>query len=98
MQNSPGQGDSDYRDGYQIRFRGIPSGIKVDTDYYLDKEDLNNSKLSDLKFKFTYDDFPYKEGDRIGQIFMRNSLDIHFIKTTDLEESTRSGGFGSTGS
>lgn len=46
----------------------------------------------------TYDEFPFKIGDRVGQIFLSGITEIDFIQTDILSESTRGeGGFGSTG-
>jgi dUTP pyrophosphatase len=41
--------------------------------------------------------FPYNVGDRVGQIFLEKIIDLEFEEVTELEESDRTGGFGSTG-
>lgn len=44
------------------------------------------------------DEFPFKEGDRVGQIYLEEIIDIEFNEVEKLEETERSeGGFGSTG-
>lgn len=46
----------------------------------------------------TYGDFPYKEGDRLGQIYFEKIQPITFTVVEDLTETERNeGGFGSTG-
>lgn len=78
LQNTPALGDADYTGEYQLRFRGIPTGI-------------NDSGL-------TYDEFPFKEGDRVGQLYLEEVIPIKFIEVSELEETERgSGGYGSTG-
>jgi dUTP pyrophosphatase len=62
LQNSPGQGDEDYTGEYQYRFRCIPSGV--------------NNKMSG--YTLSYDEFPYKVGDRIGQIFLEEVIKFEF--------------------
>ena len=43
-------------------------------------------------------DFPYKVGDRIGQIYLEEIIPIEFQEVEELEQTQRgSGGFGSTG-
>jgi len=82
MQNSPGLGDSDYAQEYQIRFRALPQFIgNMDGTNYL-----------------TYSEFPYKVGDRIGQMYLESVVPIAWKEVGEIEEKgTRSGGFGSTG-
>lgn len=41
--------------------------------------------------------FPYKVGDRVGQIFLEKVTDMEFVVVDELEQSGRTGGFGSTG-
>lgn len=42
--------------------------------------------------------FPYKEGDRVGQIFLEKVTDMEFVETEYLSNTERSNkGFGSTG-
>jgi dUTP pyrophosphatase len=45
-----------------------------------------------------YEEFPFKVGDRIGQIYLQEIIDMDFILTDELEETVRGeGGFGHTG-
>lgn len=47
---------------------------------------------------FDFQNFPYKVGDRIGQIYLEEVIPISFIESSDLSDSVRGdGGFGSTG-
>ena len=82
LQNSPGQGDEDYTGEYQYRFRCIPSGV--------------NTKMSG--YTLSYDEFPYKVGDRIGQIFLEEVIKFEFEEVSELSNTERgAGGFGHTG-
>lgn len=48
--------------------------------------------------RLTYEPFPYKVGERIGQIYLQKIIDIKFEIKINLNETTRgAGGFGSTG-
>lgn len=43
-------------------------------------------------------DFPFSVGDRVGQIYFEEILDVEFEEVDDLDETDRGeGGFGSTG-
>ena len=89
MNNSPGLGDADYLNEYQIRFTAIPTGV-----------DMNRTNLhTNERPILTYDEFPYGIGNRIGQIYLSKVEDTDFIEVEEFEESTsdRIGGFGSTG-
>lgn len=47
---------------------------------------------------FYYQNFPYRVGDRIGQIYLEKVIPIDFIETDTLDDTERGdGGFGSTG-
>lgn len=82
MQNSPGLGDSDYRGEYLIIFKTLPS---------FKKTWWGGSKVY-------YEDFPYKVGDRIGQLELQRVTKIEFKICDKLPEAaSRIGGFGSTG-
>ena len=84
MQNSPGLIDSDYRGEWQMRFRGIPIGID------------GSKPVSENPI--IYEDFPFKEGDRIGQIYLEQVIPVTFEEVDSLQNSDRgSSGFGSTG-
>jgi dUTPase len=84
--NHFGIGEEDYTNEYQFRFTGIPTGISV-------------MQLFQGKNIFTYDEFPYKEGDRIGQIFLSKVVptELDIVEKLPATKSNRKGGFGSTG-
>jgi len=89
MQNSPGLGDADYMGEYQIRFGCVPSGFS-DYEY---KNNLFTGRRNILK----YEEFPYKVGDRIGQMYLEEVVPIEFIEVDELSSTERGeGGFGST--
>ena len=88
VQNSPGLGDADYRGEYQYRFRAIPIGADVE----------RNMFGTDHKVKLIYPEFPFKENERIGQVYIEEVLPIEFEVVEDLSDTVRGeGGFGSTG-
>lgn len=88
LQNSPGQGDSDYKGEYQYRFRALPNGL------FKTNKSRNPFEAS---FGLHYPEFPYKEGERIGQVFLEKVLHIEFEEVEELTETDRGeGGFGST--
>ena len=88
LQNSPGLGDADYRGQYSFRFRALPTGFKT-------VEFANGSG----EYKaLTYPKFPYKVGDRVGQIYLEKVNPIEFEEVEELSETVRGeGGFGHTG-
>lgn len=82
LQNSPTLGDADFTGEYRLRFRAIPTGTK---------------RSISGRHTLTYDEFPYKVGDRVGQMWLEKILPITF-EEGELENKTdRKGGFGSTG-
>lgn len=84
--NSPCLIDSDYRGDWQVRFRGVPTGIAI-----VDIHGFN-------AYQLTYDEFPFQVGDRVAQIYLEEVLPVEFIEVKELDETTRgAGGFGSTG-
>ena len=89
LQNSPGIGDADYRGEYMLRFRALPVGIKI----------VDFPEQDARKFKLEYPEFPYKEGERVAQMYFAQAIKTSFeIIKGDLSETERgSGGFGSTG-
>ena len=90
MQNSPGQGDYDFFDEYKMKFRAIPIEVEENT--------VHSPGVGCYKeYKLVYPDFPYKVGDRVGQIFLQKVENIEFEIVDKIEQSTnRTGGFGST--
>jgi dUTP pyrophosphatase len=82
LQNSPGLGDPDYLGEYQYRFRAIPDQIDV----------------RDWSSDLIYEDFPFKLGDRIGQIYLEEIIPIEFEEVEELSTTERGAqGFGSSG-
>jgi dUTP pyrophosphatase len=83
LQNSPALGDWSFTGEYELRFRAIPQGLKGNTDW---------------GYSLKYPEFPFKVGDRIGQIYLEEVIPIKFDESTELIETSRgAGGFGSTG-
>lgn len=86
MQNSPGIGDEDFHHEYQMRFRAFPTEVRT----------VHAQGVGFYK-ELVYPDFPYKVGDRVGQIFLQKVENIEFEIVDKIEQSTnRTGGFGST--
>ena len=72
----------DYLGEYEFRFKCLPIN-------YNDTFGHRN---------FDYQNFPYKVGDRIGQIYLEEVIPMEFEIVKFLEPTTRDeGGFGSTG-
>ena len=87
LQNSPGLGDCDYRGEYQLRFRGIPIGYEKNPFITIGETAAN----------LTYEPFPFKIGDRIGQVYLEEVIPMEFKVVEELSETKRGeGGFGST--
>lgn len=82
VQNSPGLGDADFRGEYQFRFRAIPDYISE-----------NKQGFAEI----FYEKFPYKEGDRIGQIYLEEVIPIEFEEVYELTTTNRGEGYGSSG-
>lgn len=87
INNSPGTGDADYDKEYEVRFTAIPTGIITTV--------FNDGNT---KTKLNYDNFPYKKGDRVAQMYLEKVEEIEWSEE-EFEDynSTRIGGFGSTG-
>ena len=87
LQNSPGLGDCDYRGEFQLRFRGIPIGYE--------KNPFKN--MGETVSNLTYEQFPFKIGDRVGQAYLEEVIPMEFKVVDELSETKRGeGGFGST--
>lgn len=83
--NSPGQIDSDYRGPMQMRFTGIPVLQEVETE-------------AGKGLEISYGEFPYKVGERCGQMYLRPVIPMELVKVDELSDTARGeGGFGSTG-
>lgn len=90
LQNSPGLGDASYRGEYQYRFRAIPDKLSEFPE--------SNQNPWDRYIGLCYPEFPYKEGERIGQIYLEEVIPIEFEEVEELSETDRGdGGFGSSG-
>ena len=84
LANSVGLGDNDYRGEYELRFRALA---------FESNEALFEWEDSEILFEA----FPYKVGDRVGQIEIVPILEVEWVED-DLSETDRGeGGFGSTG-
>lgn len=96
LQNSPGLGDPDYLGEYQYRFRCIPNGFTFN--FYKYNSDFENNLYSWNSDQLLYPPFPYKVGDRIGQIYLEEIIPIEFEEVKELSTTERNtGGFGSSG-
>jgi dUTP pyrophosphatase len=85
--NTPGIIDADYRGMWQVRFRGVPTGIA---------RGINDFGFEHLKL--VYDEFPFQIGDRVAQIYLEGVSPLEFELTDELEDTKRGvGGYGSTG-
>lgn len=93
VQNSPGQGDPDFRNEYQFRFRAIPIDFS-----YKPPIDTYGPGGRNAITKLIYPEFPFKVGERLGQIYFDKIIPVTFIQTDELSDTVRGlGGFGSTG-
>lgn len=91
LQNTPTLGDADYQGEYVLRFRALPNS----TEYRkMGRAITVIPHAHDLR----YTEFPYKVGDRCGQMWIEEIIPIEFEQVTELPNQTdRQGGFGSTG-
>jgi len=87
--NGVGLGDADYLNEYELRFRCLPKTL-------ITVKDMFGNIITDDELQ--YEDFPYRVGDRVGQIYLEEVIPIEFEEVTELKPlSERKGGFGSTG-
>lgn len=91
LQNTPGQGDPDFRGEFQFRFKALPTGLNF-------KNIFTNifRKKSNRKTVFKYDPFPFKNI-ACGQIFLEKDFitELKIVKSLDKTERGE-GGYGST--
>lgn len=81
LQNSPTLGDADFTGEYRIRFRALSMAETLPTGHIVN----------------SIEEFPYKVGDRVAQMWLEEIIPIEF-EEGELENLTdRVGGFGSTG-
>lgn len=93
VQNSPGLGDPDFFGEYQFRFRAIPDGVEENQPVFEDGKLISSAESNVL----TYPDFPYKIGDRVGQIYIEEIVPIEFEIVNAINSSERREGWGSSG-
>lgn len=90
LQNSPGLGDMDFFGQYRFKFRAFPEDVK--------QVDFGTYGVPNFESKLKYPEFPYKVGDRIGQVYLEEVISMEFEEVDELGTSNRSSeGFGSTG-
>ena len=96
--NHFGIGDEDYTGEYQFRFRPIPRSIYSDSSLEKEYDYGNTYQYVKTESTLEFDEFPFKPGDRIGQIFLEEVIPIEFEEVEELSITERStGGYGSTG-
>lgn len=81
LQNSPGLGDADFLQEYSFRFRALPEECEV---------------VGGMGMGLRYPNFPYKEGDRIGQVYLEEVIPIEFEEVEEFDFENNRGGYGST--
>lgn len=96
LQNSPGLGDYNYRGEYQFRYRAIPTYVAELGNWFtrfiykLRGEIVN-------KYYLGYEEFPFKVGDRVGQVYLESVIPTTWVKVDEVNDTDRGeGGFGST--
>jgi len=87
IQNSPGLGDADYLQEYQLRFRALPVSYSQSV----------IGAMEGVKNVLIYPRFPYKIGDRIGQIYLEEVIPIDFVEVDEFDFENERGGYGHTG-
>lgn len=86
--------DSDYRNLWKAIF----TPILRKTEHFEAGDLSSQGELYGLKVtNHVIEPFPYLVGDRCCQLFFERVNDINWLSVTELEESNRTGGFGSTG-
>jgi dUTPase len=93
LQNSPGIGDEDFIHEYEYRFRCIPKIWTENIPFANSEIDFEEQSF------FEYEKFPFKPGDRIGQVFIQEVIPIEWeeVKELNVKQSNRTGGYGSSG-
>ena len=95
VQNSPGLGDADFLGEYQYRFRCIPTEVNLGIKTHFAGMSIEQDEEVLL---LSYEEFPFKVGDRIGQIYLEEVIPIEFEEVEELSDTERgTGGYGSTG-
>jgi len=75
LQNSPGLGDASFRGNYQYRFRALPTGINIEGRMPSLQKGIDYTIERGV---FTYPEFPFKVGDRIGQVYLEEVIPMEF--------------------
>ncbi len=84
LANCVGLGDADYANEYELRFRAVPVIKTIQI----------GERLVDT---VSYDNFPYLEGERVGQMTVEVVNELEFKEVDVLPNITnRTGGFDST--
>ena len=96
LQNTPGLGDPSYTGEYQYRFRAIPISIVKNGNFFTRLiEKFRGNQIE--KYTIGYPEFPYKVGDRIGQVYLESVIPTTWVEVSELNATERGdGGFGST--
>lgn len=98
LQNSPGLGDADFRGEYSYVFRPIPDNITSNSEIGKERDYNYEYFVVTTDSYMGYSDFPYKVGDRIGQVYIEQVIEIEPEWSDVLSKTDRNdGGFGSTG-
>lgn len=88
LQNSPGLGDADFRGEYAYKFRAIPDEVRKEGGDY----------GSGVYWELDYQDAPYKVGERIGQVYIEEVIELEPEWADELSETVRGeNGWGSSG-
>jgi dUTP pyrophosphatase len=90
IQNSPGLGDEDFVQEYQLRFRALPENYGQNVVSTMQsKANITNTLI--------YPKFPYEVGDRIGQVYLEEVIPIEFEEVEEFDFSNNRGSYGHTG-
>lgn len=95
LQNSPGLGDADFLQEYSFRFRALPDKIRITSRCIYN---LSHAYNNYQDFSFYYPEFPFKVGDRIGQVYLEEVIPIEFEEVEEFDFENNRGGYGHTGS
>jgi dUTPase len=100
MQNSPGLGDPDFTGEYRINFRALPEDVEIETTPAPENQPRDGVHMGvSWKWKLKYPEFPYKVGERVGQIYLERVTPIEFEIVDELVtiSDRNPEGYGSTG-
>jgi len=101
LNNSIGVGDEDYKNEYLAIFTPMLKSqnlIKSNFNQIVDfRGNIRASENEYVVTEQTYEDFPYKVGDRVCQMEIYKREDFEFEQVDELPGNDRGGGMGSTG-